>query len=97
MKYAPEVISLLSAYPGRQFKMVHIVNHVSPGAQGTERQRVRNGVERVLKSLSEIGQVQIVPAHTRGSGALYAWEKVPHAVIPKCQRNCHNSRRSIAS
>ena len=31
MKYAHEVIDLLAAYPGREFRMAEILRHVSRG------------------------------------------------------------------
>lgn len=79
MKYASEVIDLLGPYPGRQFRMAEIVRYVDPRAQGAQRQRIRNGVLRVLQSLEEHGQIECQPAATRGGFATYAW-KVPHQV-----------------
>lgn len=90
MKYASEVIDLMECYPGREFRMAQIVNYVSPGAVGAGRQRVRNGVARVLSFLHESGQVEVTPSERRGSGAAYSWRKVPHAVDAKCHAKCHN-------
>lgn len=91
MKYADEVMGLMRPYPGRQFRMAEIVRFVRPGAAGPERQRIRNGVLRVLAMLEENGSIlRDAPASERGSFALYAW-KVPHALTQKCQLKCHNS------
>ena len=79
MKYAKEVIDLLAAYPGREFRMIQIVRHIDLGATGSARQRVRNGVLRVLQSLEEHGQIECTPAEKRGGYSTYAW-KVPHHV-----------------
>lgn len=96
MKYAKEVIELLEPYPGRHFRMGDIVRYVAPRAAGPDRQRVRNGVLRVLESLAESGHVEIEPAGRRGGFATYAWRKVPHEVSQKCHGKCHNSGRDIA-
>lgn len=94
MKYANEVIELMSAYPGRGWRMENLVRHVDPRATGAERQRIRNGVLRVLASLSDAGHIVHTPAGMRGSYAIYRWaerSKVPHAVAPECHLKCHNS------
>lgn len=96
MKYAHEVIELLAPYPGRQFRMAEIVRYVAPQAAGADRQRVRNGVLRVLESLEEHGSVEITPAASRGGFATYAWQKVPHELSPKCHQKCHNTGRAFA-
>lgn len=97
MKYAKEVMDLMGPYPGRHFRMGELVRYVAPQTiGGPDRQRVRNGVLRVLESLAESGHVEIVPAIRRGGFATYAWRKVPHEVVQKCHLECHNSGRSIA-
>lgn len=73
MKYAHEVIDLLAPYPGRQFRMAEIVRYVDPKAQGVDRQRIRNGVLRVLESLVDNGSVAVEPAVHRGGYATYSW------------------------
>ncbi len=97
MKYAHEVMDLLAPYPGRQFRMAEIVRYVAPRATGADRQRVRNGVLRVLESLCEHGSVEIEPAACRGGFATYAWRKVPHGLSQNCHEKCHNFARTIAS
>lgn len=96
MKYAHEVMALMAPHPGRHFRMAQIVRYIDPQAQGADRQRVRNGVLRVLDSLIENGSVECCPAKGRGGFATYAW-KVPHAVSQKCHVECHNNGRRIAS
>ncbi len=97
MKYAKEVMDLMGPYPGRHFRMADIVRYVAPQAMGAGRQRVRNGVLRVLESLAESGHVVVAPAAYRGGFATYAWRKVPHEVSQKCHEKCHNSLRTVAS
>lgn len=75
--------------------MAQIVRHVDPHASGQDRQRVRNGVLRVLESLRDHGSIEITAAPSRGGFATYTW-KVPHEVSQKCHGNCHNSGRAIA-
>lgn len=72
MKYAKEVIELMSAYPGRDFRMIEIVRYV--GAPKHERHKVRVGVSRVLQALQESGLILVrPPSHARGGYALYRW------------------------
>ncbi|WP_394064520.1 hypothetical protein [Alcaligenes sp. WGS1538] len=79
MKYASEVIELLAAYPGREFRMIHIVRYVANGQPvcAQERDRLRKGVKRVLESLAESGQVKMIHAEKKGAFSKYQW-KVGH-------------------
>lgn len=73
MKYAKEVIDLLAAYPGRDFRMIEIVRYTVTADQDIH--RARKGIQRVLQSLSESGYVIIRPPRAmRGSYALYRWK-----------------------
>lgn len=85
MKYAREVMDLLAAFPGRKFRMMHIVNSIC-GKHATikEKKQVRMGVWRVLKLLEESGHIDVESQEGRGASAQYAWktlagEKVLHA------------------
>lgn len=77
MKYASEVIDLLAAYPGREFRMIHIVRHIVGGRPDrAEWERVRRGVRRVLGYLEESGVVESTqPEQKSGGFAVYAWRK----------------------
>lgn len=79
MLYAREVIDLLAAFPGREWRMAQIVNHVARGkpAYVQQRERVRQGVRRVLLRLVEARCVEYRPAR-RGGTTLYRW-RVPDA------------------
>lgn len=98
MKYAREVIELMGACPGREFRMAEIVNHVVRRREvgKLERQRVRNGVLRVLHSLRDNGSVEVTPAEVQGGFATYSWGKVPHELLQKCHVKCHNIPRDFA-
>ncbi len=96
MKYAREILGLMRPYPGRQFRMAELVRGVNPAAEGAERQRIRNGVLRVLAELEQNGSItRVESTQARGGYALYSW-KVPHELHQKCHPECHNSRRTIA-
>lgn len=88
VKYASEVIGLLGAHPGRQFRMAHIIRHVTKGqpVSSASRQAVRVGVRRVLESLIETGQVvQIKESET---SSVYFWQvKLIHEVGANCYAN----------
>lgn len=75
MKFAKETIDLLAAYPGRKFRMVHIIRHVSQGRKicKQERNRIRWCVAEALKALSDGGQVTVTKPRTQGGFALYGW------------------------
>lgn len=76
MKYAKEVIDLLAAYPGRRFRMIHIVRHVAGGQpDAAQWERIRKGVRRVIEHLEHAGHVARCE-HAKGSGgfSLYAWK-----------------------
>lgn len=78
MKYAKEVIDLLGAYPGRRFKMRHIVNHVAPRSATQQRASIRELVRRVLLALEESGQIGSTRDEIEnGSGAQYWWKPQP--------------------
>lgn len=91
LKYAHEVIGLLAAYPGRQFKMRHIVRHVAPRSTPQQRTSIREGVRRVLKALEESGQVVSSRLSViNGADAEYWW-KPQHLVLADRNANRHNT------
>jgi hypothetical protein len=73
MKYAREIIELMSAYPGREFEMRELVRYVSPEAIPKERHSIRRAVLRVMESLVGAGTVLTRSASTSGSRAAYWW------------------------
>jgi len=75
MKYAKEVIGLMGAFPGQDFKMRHLVHHVNLGAKQSRAvyEATRRGVRRVLEQLIATGQVQKISGVTNGT--MYAWKK----------------------
>lgn len=87
MKYAREVIGLLGAHPGRQFRMAQILRHVCRGASlgSVPEAAVRKGVHRVLVHLIDSGQVERVGGATRS--VAYVWKDVlGHEVTRKSSR-----------
>ena len=89
MKYAKEVIELLAAYPGKEFRMAQIVRHVSRGVALSTRRRqaIRVGVKRVLYQLEEMGQIEQVKEGETSS--YYKWKcvKLTHELNANCYVN----------
>lgn len=91
MKYAKEVMDLMAAYPGRQFRMQDLVRYVDPRAVGNDRHRVRTGIQRVLDQLREAGSIEKEDADSRGSFALYSWSTIViHDQMGKRHAECNN-------
>jgi len=82
MKYAREVIELMAAHPGVEFRMAQIVRYVSGAKELSARRRdaIRKGVIRVLDELQRTGQIaRRVEAR---NSVYYSWfcPKVGHEV-----------------
>jgi hypothetical protein len=82
LKYAREIIELMAAYPGREFKMDEIVRYIA-GSKGRqrlealEREAVRRSARNALKALADSGCVSIhYPSSANGSFALYRWGRL---------------------
>lgn len=75
MKYAKEAIDLMAAYPGRAFRMMEIVRHVSRGRAltKTEKTRIQRGIQRAMVALEEAGSVMISPSEGAWHGFEYQW------------------------
>jgi len=73
VKYAHEVIDLMAAYPGREFRMAEIIRHVARGRRLSPREAeaTRKAVRRVLAALEDGGQVWRQAECDKS--ALYAW------------------------
>ncbi len=93
MKFAREVIDLMAAYPGREFRMAEILRHVARGRvlQVHERNAARQAVLRVLNQLIDGGQIT-KQASTEKS-AYYTWgcRSLRHGHAPICDARCDNS------
>lgn len=83
MLYARETIELMAAFPGREFRMAEIVNHVARGRPGSKqlRNRYRQGVRRVILALVDAKVAEFKQAR-RGGTTLYRW---------KCDMPCAES------
>lgn len=79
MLYAREVIDLLAAFPDREWRMAEIVNHVARGRPSCKQQRdrVRQGVRRVLDELADARVVIRRPGRANTSPAMYQWRELP--------------------
>ncbi len=76
MKYAREIMDLMSAFPGRTFRMREIVKAVAKSnIIYIERSRIKKGVWRVLQQLKEIDTITIIEPEKSGTGAGYIWKK----------------------
>ncbi|MCX8566848.1 MAG: hypothetical protein ON057_001575 [Glomeribacter sp. 1016415] len=76
MKYAQEIMDLMSAFPGRTFRMREIVQSViKSNIIYRDRSRVKKGVWRVLQQLEEIDTITIIQPEKSGTGAGYVWKK----------------------
>lgn len=73
MKYAKEVIELMSAYPHREFKMKTIVQYIKPSATVREKRTTARQVRRVLNGLVENGTVVITNHRNKIGGHAYYW------------------------
>lgn len=77
MLYAHEVIDLMAAYPGRDWRMVEVIRYVARGRelQLREREAIRKAVRRALEALSDAGMVLVrPPSKRRGGYACYRWK-----------------------
>lgn len=75
MKYAKEVIDLMTCYPGRQFRLMELVRHVSRGRDlsSSEKTKFQRGVQRVMEVLRSTGSVVIREPKEGSHGRTYAW------------------------
>ncbi len=102
MKYAAEIIGLLAAHPGRQFRVVQIRRFIQASLPIDRNQdAVRIGVYRVLKQLVEAGAV--LPQRF----GRYAWleqncnmtmaqSATDSATMPQPDLSSHNLQHSLA-
>jgi hypothetical protein len=76
MKYAREIIDLMGAYPGREFRIREIVNAIAGKKSSIlGRTGIKKGVWRALQQLEEIGTIAIFERKNNGSPAYYVWKK----------------------
>ncbi|CAM4135639.1 Phage protein [Kerstersia similis] len=75
MKYAGQIVTLMSQYPERGFRVVELVRHVTYGRvlSAREREAVRKAVRRVLEAMVASGSAHISkPAAVSGAYAEYS-------------------------
>ena len=75
MKYAREIIELMSAYPERDFRMKELIKSVVGNAPSiAQRHRARIQIANVIRELETMGYVFRRPLSSkRGGFALYRW------------------------
>lgn len=76
MKFAKEVIELMAACPGRDFKMIELIRYATGGRDLSlqERNAARQSVLRVLRELTEMGSVLRRPTRPGvRNAATYRW------------------------
>jgi len=73
MKYASEIIELMSAKPERDFRMVEIIRRINPQASTVKKHSLRTTIIRAVNLLADTGAILIKPATKSGSYALYRW------------------------
>ena len=76
MKYASEIIELMSAYPDRIWRISHLIRAVRPAAKGKERVTVHHAVLRVLNELERTGHVSHERPQFNGSFSRFRWKTV---------------------
>ena len=81
MRYARDVIDLLSAYPGRPFRPGEVTRYVATRQRGMKPEAIRIGVQRVLLALCETGAVNRTLPLRPGSYALYAWHTTSASTV----------------
>lgn len=77
MKFASEVIDLMAAFPGRDFRIGDVITYVRNGRVLTDKQQraMREAVARVLQALEESGSIIVVRPFTNQRGwAYYRWQ-----------------------
>ncbi|WP_198952934.1 MULTISPECIES: hypothetical protein [unclassified Achromobacter] len=75
MKYAGEVIDLMACYPGREFRLMELVRHVSRGRYliDAEKTRMQRGIQRAMEALRDAGSVTIQEPEEGSHGRTYTW------------------------
>ena len=76
MKYATEIIELMSAYPERIWRISHLIRAVRPDARGKARDTVHHAVLRVLYELERSGHVTHERPQFNGSFSRFRWRTV---------------------
>jgi hypothetical protein len=77
LKFASEVIELMGAFPGRDFRIGDVISYVRNGRELTDKQAraMREAVARVLAALEESGSIIVVRPFTNQRGwAYYRWK-----------------------
>lgn len=89
MLYVPEIIDLMAAFPGRDFRIGDVINYVRNGRELSDKQTraMREAVVRALHALSEAGSVSIVRPWTNQRGWCYYRWQMTHAPAAMTTQN----------
>jgi hypothetical protein len=74
--YVSEVVELMAAFPGRDFKMAYLVGYVANGRtlDLREKRAIRKAVHRAVDALASTGCILVRPPRaSRGGFAHYRW------------------------
>lgn len=77
MLYAKEIVALLGAWPGREFKMGEIIRYIDPNAVGSRREAIRKSLRIALKTFRDEGFLKERLPEGRGGFAIYSWVQFP--------------------
>ena len=75
MKYSKEIIELMSAYPGKAFKLMNIKRYVaSVNNNSAKSDSIRSAIRHVLYKLKDAGVIEIKESGKNGGGNIYIWK-----------------------
>ena len=77
MLYVAEVVELMAAFPGRDFKMADLVGYIANGRalEIREKRAVRKAAHRAVDALASTGCILVHPPRaSRGGYAHYRWK-----------------------
>ena len=78
MLYAREILELMGAYPGRDFRIKEIINYVKNGRELTPRARqsMHVAVFRVLRELEQSQSIEVRRTDKNGGYSVYRWKTI---------------------
>ena len=75
MLYVGDLIDLMAAFPGREWRMKDLINYCRKGRRitPTQRRAIAIAVFRAIRALEGTGVIAIKRSPVRGSYAIYVW------------------------
>ncbi len=75
MKYSKEIIELMSAYPGREFKILNLKRYIKSVTENCAKSdSIRSAIRNVLYKLRDAGVIEIKVNVKNGGGSVYIWK-----------------------